>query len=204
MQRQPDDGRNIAQAEANAESAAQKVFSQDKILAEEIDKLEQKKLNDMKNILKEYTHIQLIFHAKALEMLSIAYRELMEINTDNDLEEFRNTFTQSNLATLKGSRQSLNSSYQKSYDNMFSGGSAPNTPRGSRTMSQQQIDSKRSKSNENLKAGLRPGNATKNSSQYQSAPHLNNQNNDSMNSSRLNKSKQMEVEDITDDSEDED
>jgi hypothetical protein len=37
-----------AQAEANAESAAQKVASQDKILAEEIDKLEEKKLNDMK------------------------------------------------------------------------------------------------------------------------------------------------------------
>ena len=48
MQRQPDDGRNIAQAEANAESASQKVASQDKILADEIDKLEQKKLNDMK------------------------------------------------------------------------------------------------------------------------------------------------------------
>jgi hypothetical protein len=39
-----------AQAEANAESASQKVASQDKILADEIDKLEQKKLNDMKVI----------------------------------------------------------------------------------------------------------------------------------------------------------
>ncbi len=48
MQRQPDDGRNIAQAEANAESAKQRVTAQDRILADEIDKLEQKKLNDMK------------------------------------------------------------------------------------------------------------------------------------------------------------
>ena len=39
-----------AQAEANAESASQKVASQDKILADEIDKLEQKILNDMKVI----------------------------------------------------------------------------------------------------------------------------------------------------------
>ena len=39
-----------------------------------------------KNILKEYTHIQLIFHSKALEMLTIAYKELLEINTQNDLE----------------------------------------------------------------------------------------------------------------------
>ena len=41
---------------------------------------------ESKTILKEYTHIQLIFHAKALEMLSIAYRELLEIDTENDLE----------------------------------------------------------------------------------------------------------------------
>jgi hypothetical protein len=86
IQRQPNNGRNIAAAEANQESAAQRVYSQDKILNEEIDKLEQKKLNDMKNILKEYTHIQIIFHARALDMLSIAYRELLEIDTDNDLE----------------------------------------------------------------------------------------------------------------------
>lgn len=37
-----------AQAEANAENASYKVAAQDKLLAEEIDKLEQKKLNDMK------------------------------------------------------------------------------------------------------------------------------------------------------------
>ena len=37
-----------AQAETNAEIAAQKVSTQDRILNEEIDKLEEKKLNDMK------------------------------------------------------------------------------------------------------------------------------------------------------------
>ena len=68
MQKQPDSGRTIvgfeiryfkmksksyfntiqAQAEANAESAAQKVNTHDRILNEEIDKLEEKKLKDMK------------------------------------------------------------------------------------------------------------------------------------------------------------
>lgn len=42
----------------------------------------------MKNLLMEYTHIQMIFHAKALEMLTIAYQELIEINTENDLEVY--------------------------------------------------------------------------------------------------------------------
>jgi hypothetical protein len=48
LQRQNDDGRNIAQAQANAETAANAVNTQDKILAEELDNLEKKKLNDMK------------------------------------------------------------------------------------------------------------------------------------------------------------
>ena len=75
-----------AQAEANAESAHQNVSTQDRILNEEIDKLEKKKLNDMKELLMEYTHIQMIFHAKALEMLTIGYQELLDISTEDDLE----------------------------------------------------------------------------------------------------------------------
>jgi hypothetical protein len=48
MQKQTDDGRNIAQAQANAENAANRVNTQDKILAVELDNLEKKKLNDIK------------------------------------------------------------------------------------------------------------------------------------------------------------
>ena len=34
----------------------------------------------------EFTHIQLIFHAKSLEMLTIGYQDLLDINTEDDLE----------------------------------------------------------------------------------------------------------------------
>lgn len=34
----------------------------------------------------EYAHIQMIFHAKALEMLTIGYQELLDIDTEEDLE----------------------------------------------------------------------------------------------------------------------
>jgi hypothetical protein len=104
LQNQPDNGRHIAQAEANAESAAQSVNTQERILNEEIDKLESKKLADMKELMLEYTHIQMIFHAKALEMLTVGYQELLDINTEEDLEEFRNAFTQSNLKPVHGGR----------------------------------------------------------------------------------------------------
>jgi hypothetical protein len=92
---------------------------------------------------------------------------------------------------LKDSRHSLNSSYN-------AGGSLPNTPGRSRASnSMSQNDPRKSKSNDNLK---RAG-TNKNATQYQSAPHLNNSQNDSMNNSRM-RSQNMEVEDLTDDSED--
>lgn len=166
----------------------------------------------MKNVLKEYTHIQLIFHAKALEMLTVAYKHLVDIDTDNDLEEFRNTFTQSNLPSHEGSKHSLNESaasskhnLKNSYDNLFSGsagGSAPNTPGRSRA-SQGQSDQKRSKSNENVKTrGQRDNNdnnvsnssSNKNMKSYGSAPNLN---------KKRDTDEDLEVEDMTDDSDEE-
>lgn len=158
----------------------------------------------------EYTHIQMIFHAKALEMLTIAYQELQEINTDSDLEEFRNTFVQTNqlkqyqLSNPIGSKNSLNTPQKNSYENIFNetNNSLPNTPNRSRTSTNNDTlsNQRRAKSNENLKqiktqatsnsnlGSSRNSNANKNF--HSSAPHLNNNNNRS----------QMEVEDLTDDS----
>lgn len=38
--------------------------------------------------MKEYTHVQIMFHAKAVEMLTSAYQCLLEIDTEGDLEVF--------------------------------------------------------------------------------------------------------------------
>lgn len=204
LQNQPDNGRHIAQAEANAESAAQSVNTQERILNEEIDKLENKKLTDMKEFMLEYTHIQMIFHAKALEMLTVGYQELLDINTEEDLEEFRNAFTQSNLNAVKGSRGGLNSSYSKqSYDslnNSDDGNSLPTTPRGSK---KGKNNPQRAKSNENLsRRGLQQQQANVRNT-HGSAPHLNNiinEANASLNSSHRSKTDMSEY---TDDSDEE-
>lgn len=143
----------------------------------------------------------MIFHAKALEMFTIAYNELLDINTENDLEEFRNTFTQSNIQSFViGSKQSLNSSYKDSNENVYSGGgSLPTTPGRNRSSTLRENDAKRSKSNENIKKASTQSTSKntngKNQPNYNSAPNLNNASN-----SRLNKSQQLEVEDMTDDS----
>lgn len=144
----------------------------------------------------------MIFHAKSLEMLTIAYKELLEINTENDLEEFRNTFTQSNIQSLQASHSNLNTiQSRQSYENVYneqSGSSLPTTPKRDRSGYSQ--DGKRSKSNENLKKAAntpnsgRLNNSEKNSHVHKSAPNLNNE-------SRLrNHQQNLEVEDYTDDS----
>lgn len=193
LQNQPDNGRHIAQAEANAESAAQSVNTQERILNEEIDKLENKKLTDMKEFMLEYTHIQMIFHAKALEMLTVGYQELLDINTEEDLEEFRNAFTQSSLKPMQGSRGGLNSSY-----NSDGGNSLPTTPRGA--MKGKNNSPQRAKSNENLS---KRGPQANMRNTHGSAPHLNNivnEANASLNSSRRSKTDMSEY---TDDSDEE-
>lgn len=147
--------------------------TQDKILADVIDKLEQKKLNDMKNILKDFTHIQIIFHAKALEMSTTAYKHLLEIDTESDLEEFRNNFTQSTISNLQySSNKSLNESNRQknSMDDLFSGGSS--TPGRSKN----NLDQSRSKSNEPKRNTASTSNLNqkqKNSKAHASAPNLN-------------------------------
>lgn len=180
--------------------------TQDKILADEIDKLEQKKLNDMKNLLKEFTHIQVIFHAKALEMLTTAYKHLVEIDTESDLEEFRNTFTQSNLKNLQfTSNKSLNESgrTKNSYEELFSGGSLPSTPGRSRNNLNKSLEQNRSKSNDVKRNTASTSNLTqqqKNSRNFASAPDLNG--NKKRNSSNYDDDDDVDdiVEDVTDDS----
>ena len=144
----------------------------------------------------------MIFHAKALEMLTIAYKELLEVNTESDLEEFRNTFTQSNIQSLQASHSNLNTISRQSYENVYneqSGSSLPTTPKRDRSGYSQDA-SKRSKSNENLKKASntpnsgRLNNSEKNTSIHKSAPNLNSD-------SRLRTHQQnLEVEDYTDDS----
>jgi len=128
----------------------------------------------MKELLMEYTHIQMIFHAKALEMLTIGYQKLLEINTEDDLEEFRNSFTQSNFKDFRGSAKAGLNSSQSLYNTLDSFSSTQRN--GNRNTSP-----RKTKSNENLNQKDQKNNRT-----HGSAPHLNS--NDSLNNSRNNRS----------------
>mgnify|MGYP001810476210 CR=1 FL=1 len=71
----------------------------------------------------------MIFHAKALEMLTIAYREAANIDTENDLEEFRNAFTQSkpDMSAKNLNLSNYNLNQKNPYDAMFQNQPASNS-----------------------------------------------------------------------------
>ncbi|KAI0219971.1 Protein FAM92A [Lamellibrachia satsuma] len=84
-----------------------------KNLEEEIEKFEKKKLQDVKDILGNFAKLELMFHAKALEMYTQCYQSIAMMNEDEDLEEFRSSLhpspAQSRLDQQQASsRTSLN------------------------------------------------------------------------------------------------
>ena len=84
-------------------------------------------------------------------MLTEAYQCLLDIDTESDLEEFRNAFSQQNLKAYQGSKQSLNASHNYEQNTLtHTGGSLPVTPNRTRS-AQIQKNPRRARSNENLK-----------------------------------------------------
>ncbi|KAH9503568.1 Protein fam92a [Bulinus truncatus] len=76
------------------ESTLQKVSLEatrsSKALEQQVDKFEEKKLKDLKKIMREFATIEMHFHAKALELYTQTFQALESIDSDADLEEFRN------------------------------------------------------------------------------------------------------------------
>ncbi|ROT72697.1 putative protein FAM92A1 isoform X3 [Penaeus vannamei] len=59
-------------------------------IEEQMDQFEQRKVTDLKRILKEFIQTELAFHAKAVELYTKAYNQISNIEEEEDLEEFRN------------------------------------------------------------------------------------------------------------------
>ncbi|XP_076244532.1 CBY1 interacting BAR domain containing protein Fam92 isoform X2 [Calliopsis andreniformis] len=88
-ERNPRNRQMISQAESELMKASVEVSRVVKGLEEQIDSFEKRKLHDLKTILLDFVVIELSFHAKALELLTKAYHDVVEIDEVQDLEEFR-------------------------------------------------------------------------------------------------------------------
>uniref|UniRef100_A0A5K3F1D3 Protein FAM92B n=2 Tax=Mesocestoides corti TaxID=53468 RepID=A0A5K3F1D3_MESCO len=72
-------------------------------LERQVIQFEAKKLKGLKDILTDFVHIEMLWHAKALETLTEAFNVVQSMQEEVDLADFRNTlFRSGTLASLDG------------------------------------------------------------------------------------------------------
>ncbi|XP_066289940.1 CBY1-interacting BAR domain-containing protein 1-like isoform X2 [Branchiostoma lanceolatum] len=78
-------------AESELQRAAVDATRSDRALEEQMDNFERQKMEDIKKILSDFVHVEMVFHCKALELYTVAHQYLQGINDEDDIEEFRNS-----------------------------------------------------------------------------------------------------------------
>ncbi|CAG5895640.1 unnamed protein product [Menidia menidia] len=86
--RNPADRQSISQAEVIAQKASTNVQNSIRQLEETITEFQKQKLEGIKRIFTDFVTVEMLFHAKALEVFSHTYSNLEAINTQKDLEFF--------------------------------------------------------------------------------------------------------------------
>ncbi|XP_056267917.1 CBY1-interacting BAR domain-containing protein 1 [Pseudoliparis swirei] len=90
-QRNPSDRQIISQAESELQRATMDATRTTKQLEETIDEFEKQKIRDIKKIFGEFVTVEMSFHAKALEVYTLAYQSIQSVDEEEDLEVFRSS-----------------------------------------------------------------------------------------------------------------
>ncbi|XP_074142409.1 CBY1-interacting BAR domain-containing protein 2 [Sminthopsis crassicaudata] len=88
-QKSPSDRHTISQAETNVQKAAVDMNRTTHQLEETIDVFQKQKLKDIQKIFSDFVTIEMVFHAKAVEVYSKAFQILENYDLERDLEDFR-------------------------------------------------------------------------------------------------------------------
>eukprot|EP00062_Callorhinchus_milii_P005117 gi/632944265/ref/XP_007887415.1/ PREDICTED: protein FAM92B isoform X2 [Callorhinchus milii] len=88
-QKNPSDRQGITLAEANVQKASVNANHTTRQLEEIIDEFQQQKMKDIKTIFSNFVTIEMLFHARALEVYSSAFQHLENFDEEKDLEAFR-------------------------------------------------------------------------------------------------------------------
>uniref|UniRef100_A0A3B1KGK3 CBY1 interacting BAR domain containing 2 n=1 Tax=Astyanax mexicanus TaxID=7994 RepID=A0A3B1KGK3_ASTMX len=86
----PADRQGITQAEVNVQRASSNASRSTKQMEETIIEFQRQKLEDVKRIFTEFIMVEMLFHAKALEVYTHTFKNMETMDTDKDLEMFRN------------------------------------------------------------------------------------------------------------------
>ncbi|KAM9385696.1 CBY1-interacting BAR domain-containing protein 1 [Pholidichthys leucotaenia] len=88
-QRNPSDRQIIAESEL--QRATMDATRTTKQLEETIDEFERQKIRDIKKVLGDFVTVEMSFHAKAMEMYTLAYQSIQSVDEEEDLEVFRSS-----------------------------------------------------------------------------------------------------------------
>lgn len=88
-QKSPSDRQMISQAETSAQRASVDTNRSTHHLAETVDAFQEQKLKDLRKIFSDFVTIEMVFHAKAVEVYSSAFQTLENYDVGRDLQDFR-------------------------------------------------------------------------------------------------------------------
>ncbi|CAB3250411.1 unnamed protein product [Arctia plantaginis] len=88
-ERQPFNRQQVTYAESELLKASAEMSRTAKGLSEQTDFFERRKLQQLKTLLSNFVMIEMTFHAKAVELLTVAHQQISDINEKADLENFR-------------------------------------------------------------------------------------------------------------------
>ncbi|EMP36246.1 Protein FAM92B [Chelonia mydas] len=86
-QKSPSDRHTLAESSVHKVSADASRTTQQ--LKETIDEFQKQKLKDIQKIFSDFVTIEMVFHAKALEVYSSAFQKLDDYDFERDMEDFR-------------------------------------------------------------------------------------------------------------------
>ncbi|XP_076014456.1 CBY1-interacting BAR domain-containing protein 2-like [Genypterus blacodes] len=86
--RNPADRQSISQAEVNAQKASNNANRSTRQLEETIIDFQRQKLQDVKRIFTDFIRVEMIFHAKALEVFTHTFQNMEAVDIEKDLEQF--------------------------------------------------------------------------------------------------------------------
>ncbi|XP_006926939.1 protein FAM92B [Pteropus alecto] len=88
-QKSPLDRQMISQAETSVQRASVDASHTTQQLEETVDAFQKQKLKDLQKIFLDFVTIEMVFHAKAVEVYSSAFQTLENYDLERDLEDFR-------------------------------------------------------------------------------------------------------------------
>ncbi|XP_073411009.1 CBY1-interacting BAR domain-containing protein 2 [Dendrobates tinctorius] len=87
--RAPSDRHMISQAESSVQKASVDAARTTQQLEEVIDNFQHQKIKDLQKIFSDFLTVEMIFHARALEVYTSAFHGLQDCDLERDMEDFR-------------------------------------------------------------------------------------------------------------------